>query len=204
MTAGWSLLCPRPNLVGARPVTTCIYCGGPDPFTAEHVLARAFVGEGDNLVLNDLVCRICNTKRFSACEREWTAFPAWPWHVSTSGLRGARVAVDSKLRGCDLVQLRIGQLVLKRRGSAPRHDRPAEDPQAVQIELYRPNAGKPYRLAYSSWGRAAGLRVPQRTDSADHISTRQYAPIGGRLGREYRSGCVRPMARTAFGGRRWH
>ncbi len=38
-------------------------------------MARAFVGEGDNLVLNDLVCRICNTKRFSACEREWTAFP---------------------------------------------------------------------------------------------------------------------------------
>jgi hypothetical protein len=54
---------------------TCIYCGGPGPFTAEHVLTRAFVGDGENLTLNDLVCRTCNTRRFSPCEREWTAFP---------------------------------------------------------------------------------------------------------------------------------
>lgn len=54
---------------------TCIYCGAPGPFTAEHVLARAFVGEGNNLTLTDLVCHVCNSVRFSACEREWTAFP---------------------------------------------------------------------------------------------------------------------------------
>lgn len=60
---------------GSTVEMTCIYCGGPGPFTAEHVLARALVGEGNNLTLIDLVCHVCNSVRFAACEREWIAFP---------------------------------------------------------------------------------------------------------------------------------
>jgi hypothetical protein len=71
-------------------MTTCIYCGGPGPFTAEHVLTRAFVGDGANLTLNDLVCRTCNTLRFSACEREWAAFPGLAMCRITYGPAGRK------------------------------------------------------------------------------------------------------------------
>ena len=53
----------------------CIYCKGPGPFTDEHVLTRAFAGQGENLTLVDTVCHNCNTILFSQCEREWTSFP---------------------------------------------------------------------------------------------------------------------------------
>ncbi len=50
----------------AAPPQRCVYCGGEDPPTAEHVLQDAF---GTSLVLEAEVCGPCNN-RFSALDKE--------------------------------------------------------------------------------------------------------------------------------------
>ena len=52
----------------------CIYCKATKPassFSNEHVLTRAFCGEGVNWTLVDTVCKQCN-ERFSAFESHWS------------------------------------------------------------------------------------------------------------------------------------
>ncbi len=53
---------------------SCIYCGGSDPYSDEHVLTRALAGPGEDWVLKDLVCKRCNAL-FSRYERAWTSEP---------------------------------------------------------------------------------------------------------------------------------
>jgi len=52
----------------------CIYCREDKPFTDEHVLTRAFAGQGENWTLQDIVCGDCNAA-FSLYERAWTSSP---------------------------------------------------------------------------------------------------------------------------------
>jgi hypothetical protein len=52
----------------------CIYCRENKSFTDEHVLTRAFAGQGENWTLVDTVCGDCNAA-FSICERVWTSSP---------------------------------------------------------------------------------------------------------------------------------
>ena len=52
----------------------CIYCSktkSTAEFSKEHVLPRAFCGQGDNWTLVDKVCGECN-RLFSAFESHWT------------------------------------------------------------------------------------------------------------------------------------
>ena len=52
----------------------CIYCKATKPassFSNEHVLSRAFCGEGVNWTLAEMVCKQCND-RFSAFETHWS------------------------------------------------------------------------------------------------------------------------------------
>ena len=52
----------------------CIYCNETRPtgsFSNEHLLTRAFCGEGVNWTLVDTVCKQCN-ERFSAFEAHWS------------------------------------------------------------------------------------------------------------------------------------
>lgn len=52
----------------------CIYCKATKPassFSNEHVLSRAFCGEGVNWTLAETVCKQCN-ERFSAFEAHWS------------------------------------------------------------------------------------------------------------------------------------
>jgi integrase len=86
------------------------------------------------------------------------------------------LAVDFKLRGCDLVQLRIGQLVIN---AAARHRATIVQQKAGAVRAYRPT-----RESLIAWltHRGGGLQdyvFPSRTDDADHISTRQYARLVG-------------------------
>ncbi len=89
------------------------------------------------------------------------------------------LAVDSKLRGCDLVQLRIGQLVIN---AAARHRATIvqqKTQKPVQFELT-----DQIRESLIAWLtlRGGGLQdyvFPSRIDRADHISTRQYARLVG-------------------------
>ena len=87
------------------------------------------------------------------------------------------LAIDSKLRGCDLVRLRIGQLVIN---AAARH----------RATIVQQKTGKPARFELTqqtresliAWltHRGGGLQnfvFPSRADADGHISTRQSARL---------------------------
>jgi integrase len=87
------------------------------------------------------------------------------------------LAIDSKLRGCDIVKIRIGDLV---RGGLVRSrvivvQRKTGRP--VQFELL-----EPARTSILAWLECRGgtlddFAFPSRIDHAAHISTRQYARL---------------------------
>ena len=94
------------------------------------------------------------------------------------------LAIDSKLRGCDLVGLRVrdvthgNQIVSRAMVTQRKTQRP------VQFELTEPT-----RSAVASWVEKAQLRgdqhlFPSRVASSPHVSTRQYARIVHRWVRE--------------------
>ncbi|MFO1384794.1 MAG: tyrosine-type recombinase/integrase [Chitinivorax sp.] len=87
------------------------------------------------------------------------------------------LAIDSKLRGCDLVSLRVrdvthGNQILPRAMVIQRKTQ-----RPVQFELTEPT-----RSAVAAWLEKAHLRgdqylFPSRVTSSSHLSTRQYARI---------------------------
>jgi integrase len=89
------------------------------------------------------------------------------------------LAIDSKLRGCDLVGLRIGQLVVNAtaRHRATTIQRKTEQP--VQFELTEQTRGS--LIAWLDW-RGGALEdhvFPSRVNEDKHLSTRQYARLVG-------------------------
>lgn len=87
------------------------------------------------------------------------------------------LAIDSKLRGCDVVRIKIGDLVVN--GSI-RHRATViqqKTGKPVQFELL-----EPARTSLLAWlerrgGSVDDFAFPSRMDAADHISTRQYARL---------------------------
>ena len=87
------------------------------------------------------------------------------------------LAIDSKLRGCDLVNLLVrdithGNQILPRAMVVQRKTQ-----RPVQFELTEPT-----RLAVAAWIEKAHLKFdqylfPSRIESSPHVSTRQYARI---------------------------
>ncbi len=89
------------------------------------------------------------------------------------------LAIDSKLRGCDLVRLKIGQLVVNAtvRHRATVVQRKTEQP--VRFELTEQT-----RDSLLAWlNRLGGGRddyvFPSRANAGKHLSTRQYARLVG-------------------------
>jgi integrase len=89
-------------------------------------------------------------------------------------------AIDSKLRGCDLVRLRVGDLapagVLRQRATVVQR----KTGRPVQFEITEPS-----REALTAWLERRGDRrddwlFPSRSASAGHLSTRQYARLVNR------------------------
>ena len=86
------------------------------------------------------------------------------------------LAIDSKLRGCDLVRLRVSDIHL---GDSIRL-RPI-----VQQKTGRPvpfELTEPTRDSLAAWLRVRGLRAsdwlfPSRSRSGDHLTTRQYGRL---------------------------
>lgn len=84
-------------------------------------------------------------------------------------------AIDSKLRGCDVVKIKIGELVT---GGRIRHRAmivQQKTGRPVQFELL-----EPARASLLSWlerrgGSLDNFAFPSRVDPAGHLSTRQYA-----------------------------
>jgi integrase len=87
------------------------------------------------------------------------------------------LAIDSKLRACDLVKLRVRDLC--------HGDRVAARAIIMQQKIQRPvqfEVTEPTREVVANWIRQAGLRsenylFPSRLHASPHLSTRQYARI---------------------------
>lgn len=94
------------------------------------------------------------------------------------------LAVDSKLRSCDLVKLRVRDIAHGDRVAARAVIMQQKTQRPVQFEITEQT-----REAVASWIQLAGLRAddflfPSRVRSSPHVSTRQYARIVHRWIRE--------------------
>lgn len=87
------------------------------------------------------------------------------------------LAIDSKLRGCDIVKIKIGDLVSGGRVRSRATVIQQKTGRPVQFELL-----EQARSSILSWlerrrGAVDDFAFPSRIDHADHISTRQYARL---------------------------
>jgi integrase len=87
------------------------------------------------------------------------------------------LAIDSKLRGCDIVRMRIGDLVSGGRARTRAAVTQQKTGRPVQFELLEAT-----RASIQAWleyrrGALEDYAFPSRTDHARHISTRQYARL---------------------------
>jgi integrase len=85
------------------------------------------------------------------------------------------LAIDSKLRGCDLVQLRVRDVAHGERIAARTIVMQQKTQRPVQFEITEPT-----RKAVFAWIQAAELKpedylFPSRLRLSPHLSTRQYA-----------------------------
>ena len=87
------------------------------------------------------------------------------------------LAIDSKLRGCDVVKVKIGDLVLGGQIRTRAIVVQAKTGKPVQFELLHDA-----RTSLLAWlerrgGALTNYVFPSRIDHADHLSTRQYARL---------------------------
>ena len=87
------------------------------------------------------------------------------------------LAIDSKLRGCDIVKIRIGDLVRGGRVRSRAVVVQRKTGRPVQFELL-----EPARTSILAWLECRGgtlddFAFPSRIDHTAHISTRQYARL---------------------------
>ncbi len=87
------------------------------------------------------------------------------------------LAIDSKLRGCDLVRLRVGDVAQGDRVAARAIIMQRKTQRAVQFEITEQT-----RAAVTAWIAKAKLRsdqflFPSRLTMSPHLSTRQYARL---------------------------
>ena len=87
------------------------------------------------------------------------------------------LAIDSKLRGCDVVKMKIGDLVSGGRVRSRAIVVQQKTGRPVQFELL-----EPARTSILAWLECRGGTLddfvfPSRIDRTDHVSTRQYARL---------------------------
>ena len=87
------------------------------------------------------------------------------------------LAIDSKLRGCDVVKVRIGELVnggqIRSRAIVIQQ----KTGRPVQFELLESARGSILAWLERRGGTIDEFAFPSRVDHTDHISTRQYARL---------------------------
>ncbi len=87
------------------------------------------------------------------------------------------LAIDSKLRGCDLVKVRIGDLVSGSRIRERAIVIQQKTGRPVQFELLEPARSSLLGWLERRGGSLDDFVFPSRTDRFNHISTRQYARL---------------------------
>ena len=99
------------------------------------------------------------------------------------------LAIDSKLRACDLLMLRVADISHENKVSSRAVVMQRKTHRPVQFEITELS-----RDAIQAWTRQSGLRgsdyvFPSRSGRSPHLSTRQYARIVHRCGFEQSSPC---------------
>ncbi len=97
------------------------------------------------------------------------------------------LAIDSKLRGCDVVKVKIGDLVSGGRVRSRAIVVQQKTGRPVQFELLEPARGSILAWLEHRGGALVEFVFPSRIDHADHISTRQYARLVDESDRQQRS-----------------
>ena len=87
------------------------------------------------------------------------------------------LAIDSKLRGCDIVKMKIGDLVAGTRVRSRAMVIQQKTGRPVQFELMEAACGSIPAWLERRGGTIDDFAFPSRVDHADHISTRQYARL---------------------------
>jgi integrase len=87
------------------------------------------------------------------------------------------LAIDSKLRGCDVVKLRIGDLVSGGQVRSRAMIVQQKTGRPVQFEVKEDARNSLLAWLERRGGTVEDYAFPSRTDHADHISTRQYARL---------------------------
>jgi site-specific recombinase XerC len=87
------------------------------------------------------------------------------------------LAIDSKLRGCDVVKIKIGELISDGRVRSRAIVIQQKTRRAVQFELLEPARASILAWLERRGGTLDDFIFPSRIDHADHISTRQYARL---------------------------
>ena len=106
------------------------------------------------------------------------------------------LAIDSKLRGCDLVQLRVRDVAHGERIAARAIVMQQKTQRPVQFEITEPT-----RKSVFAWIRHAALKTehclfPSGVRLSSHLSTRQYARIVGGSRSECRRNGTHTMRRN--------
>ena len=87
------------------------------------------------------------------------------------------LAIDSKLRGCDIVKVRVGDLVSGGRVRSRAIVVQQKTGRPVQFELLEPARASILAWLECRGGTVDDFALPSRIDHAAHISTRQYARL---------------------------
>ena len=106
------------------------------------------------------------------------------------------LAIDSKLRGCDLVKVKIGGLVSGGRIRQRAIVIQQKTSRPVQFELLEPARTSLLEWLERRGGSLDDFAFPSQTDHSDPISTRQYA----RLVDEWVSGCKETHGQAVLPG----
>ncbi|WP_159982411.1 MULTISPECIES: tyrosine-type recombinase/integrase [unclassified Novosphingobium] len=87
------------------------------------------------------------------------------------------LAIDSKLRGCELVKIRISDVVCDRKIRTRATVVQQKTGRPVQFELTTDARASLLKWLELRGGSLEDFAFPSRTDHASHISTRQYARL---------------------------
>ena len=121
--------------------------------------------------------RIVGVKRALKPQQVW-AIRFWLDHERR--LRARAIfdrAIDSKLRGCDVVKVKIGDLVGGGRIRSRAIVIQQKTGRPVQFELLEPARGSLLAWLERRGGTTDEFAFPSRINHTDHISTRQYARL---------------------------
>ena len=87
------------------------------------------------------------------------------------------LAIDSKLRGCDLVSLFVNDVALNTSVHSRALVRQRKTGRPIQFEITEQTREAVLAWIANSRRQSADYLFPSRTDGADHLSTRQYARL---------------------------